>query len=62
VRLGAPGPRLVDGRSALEQIETDGPQMFTDDWQTWSEDVADAPAISSPEKPIGREAALPTLP
>lgn len=47
VWLGALVPDLVGGRTMVEQLHSDGAQMFTPDWHSWSEDVVEFPAISS---------------
>jgi hypothetical protein len=47
VWLGALNPDFAEDRSALEQIHTDGEQMFTPDWHTWQDSITGAPAISS---------------
>ena len=45
--LGTLIPDVVGGRTAVEQIQSDGKEMFTDEWHTWDEDIVAAPAISA---------------
>ncbi|HEX3787116.1 MAG TPA: alpha/beta hydrolase [Pseudonocardiaceae bacterium] len=47
VWLAALVPDLAGGTSLLGELEAAGERMFPDEWRTWSDPVAETPAISA---------------